>query len=119
MMDLEEIFKKYSPELTPEMAGEKYLGDCPIPYPQNPQRELDLHGFFVREALSESVFFLRQCRQEKLLKVRIITGHGRKSLAGFSILFLEIKQFLLQEKARGFLFSVEEGDGIFDILFLQ
>lgn len=119
VMDQEEILRKYSPPLTPELAGESYLGSLPVPYPTNPQARLDLHGFFVAEALLEAESFLRKCRRKKLLKVRIITGHGKDSPQGFSILFLEIKDLLRREQERNFLFSIEEGTGFFDILFPQ
>ena len=44
-----------------------------------PQREIDLHGLTVPEALSRVDAFIRQCKNENLQKVLIIHGKGHHS----------------------------------------
>ncbi len=46
-------------------------------YPEKPEASLDLHGSTVEDAKAKVNKFLRQGREMKLRKVRIITGIGR------------------------------------------
>ncbi len=52
--------------------------DDPIPYPID--GILDLHAFAPRDARSVVTEYLRACREQDVLRVRIIHGKGRSVL---------------------------------------
>ena len=58
-----------------------------------PQREIDLHGCTVQEALQKLDLFLKTCKKDKLKKILIIHGKGHHSQSG-PILQKRVIQFI-------------------------
>ena len=55
-------------------------------------QSLDLHGFYVQEALDVLYRRLRLCSQHGIRLLRVVTGRGLHSKSGSSVLFAEISE---------------------------
>lgn len=89
-------------------------------YP-NPERELDLHGHSVQEALFEMGKFIQTAIHHKLRTVRIITGRGLHSKNMTSVLPEEIEKKLAELRREGKLlaFKREKTGGSFAVYLIS
>lgn len=101
---------------TSENTGEPQLGKRYIHIPDNPQKTLDLHGFYVEEGVLEAESFIQRCQDEDLVKIRIITGHGSET--GISLLFSHVGKRLAELQGGYGKIKVERLKGYFDIILL-
>ena len=83
--NLEELMEIYTSEEAIRSAQREKEEKKAVPikgsaknYPK-PQRELDLHGFIVPEAMRELDHFIIRAIEHKLRTVRVITGKGLHS----------------------------------------
>lgn len=86
-----------------------------------PQRELDLHGFNVTEALFELGRFINIAIQQHLRTVRIITGKGLHSKNMVSVLPQEVEKKLAQLRRDGKIlaFKREKTGGSFAVYLIS
>ena len=61
------------------------------------EAELDLHGYYVEEARTETRNFLNKANTDGLSRVRIIVGKGNRSHGGNGVLGDVVKSLLNQE----------------------
>ncbi len=89
-------------------------------YPK-PQRELDLHGFTVPEALLETEYFVQRSIAHKLRTVRVITGRGLHSKNMVSVLPGEIEKKLAELKRSHHIlaFKKEKSGGAFVVYLVS
>ncbi len=113
---MEELLRRHSPPITPETTGEPHLHIELRRDSTNPQK-LDLHGKTVEEAKTRLGWFIDECRRRHVLRAQIITGHGRHSPLGYSVLFLAVKHHLQSLQKSGTVKTVTPHDGSFDIIF--
>ena len=98
--NLEELMKVYASEQEVQAAvrekEEEKVEDVGVLVKGFPiaQRELDLHGFSVPEALFELEKFIQQAIHHKLRTVRIITGKGLHSKNMTSVMPEEVEKKL-------------------------
>lgn len=93
--------------MTPKNTGEEELYVQHIP--QNAQARLDLHGYFLDEAIEVAEKFLINAHQKGLSRVQIITGKGE-------ILQYDIPRFVEQKKDFFHILRIERNEGNFDIV---
>jgi len=105
---MEKILSQDSPQMTPENTGEKELFSRVIP--DKPEKILDLHELFLRDALTAAEDFLRECQYEGIVKSQIITGQGE-------VLRPEIRRFLRNKQNFYDIKTITEHPGSFDLLF--
>ncbi len=116
MSEMDEIMRTTAGIPTPDNTGEADLNKKSVHIPAHPQQTLDLHGFTVHEGVWEAELFLKRCRKQGFVKVRIITGHGSET--GISLLFSHVGQ-RLHALASGYGdLKVERQKGFFDIIIL-
>ena len=87
----------------------------------DPQRELDLHGFNVTEALFEVSRFISQAITHRIRSVRIITGRGLHSKNMVSVLPEEIEKKLasLKREHKVLAFKRERTGGSFAVYLIS
>lgn len=87
----------------------------------DPQRELDLHGFSVPEALLEVSYFISQAITNRIRTVRIITGKGLHSKNMISVLPEEIEKKLasLKRERKILTFKRERTGGSFAVYLIS
>lgn len=105
---MEDILSQHSPQMTPENTGEKELFSHIIP--NKPEKILDLHELFLRDALTAAEDFLQECQYERVIKSQIITGQGE-------VLRPEIGHFLRNKQNFYDIKTITEHPGSFDLLF--
>jgi len=127
--DLDEIMKTYTSEEAihsakqeKEMNEEKIqpIGRATKNFPQ-PQRELDLHGHTVPEALREMEYFILKAIEHKVRTVRVITGRGvhSKNLKGVLLGEIEKKLAELKREQKVFAFKKEKTGGSFVVYLIS
>ena len=87
----------------------------------DPQRELDLHGLSVPEALFEVSRFISQAITHRIRTVRIITGKGLHSKSMVSVLPEEIEKKLatLKRENKVLAFKREKTGGSFAVYLIS
>lgn len=87
----------------------------------DPQRELDLHGLSVPEALFEVSRFISQATTHRIRTVRIITGRGLHSKNMVSVLPEEIEKKLasLKREHKILAFKRERTGGSFAVYLIS
>lgn len=104
---MEKILHKYSPAMTPQNTGEADLKAQLVP--QKAQARLDLHGYFLDEALEKTELFLEHACHQKLARVQIITGKGE-------ILQYDIPRFVEGKKDFFGIVRIEKNEGNFEVV---
>lgn len=113
-MELEDIYKKFSPKMNEENTGEKIHKKKKITIPIKPQADLDLHGKTLIETQLLVDYFIEESIKKELIKIRIITGVGKHSPFGKSVLFEEVEKKLIENSL-----DFKKENGFFDILLIN
>jgi DNA-nicking Smr family endonuclease len=96
---MEELLEAYLPGKTDFQIKENHnTGETKLQKRQRlltmaPQREIDLHGHTVKQAITRLRLFLGECKKDSLEKVLIIHGKGNHSASG-PVLQKRILQFI-------------------------
>lgn len=112
--DIHSALKEKEPDDLVEVGV--FVKDFPLP-----QRELDLHGFSVPEALFEMEKFIKTAILQKLRTVRVITGRGLHSKNFTSVLPEEIEKKLsvLRKEGKVLASRREKSGGSFAVYLIS
>lgn len=118
-MDMEELLKNHSPEITPEISGDiEETGSGKKKIPKEPEDEIDLHGRRnAEDAMNDLDEFIIHATEQNYRKIRIISGKGIHSKDGKAKLPTRVKQYLDELQSFRIIQSYENKNGYFDIFF--